>query len=139
MKAVTLHRPWAQAIADWSKRVENRNWKPRLQQGEWFAIHAGKRFDSVGANWIANIEGAQISEPSCATGIVAIAQYGGILTWEQASLSDNKWLGDADYCWMLSQVITLDEAISCPGKQGLWSVPSEIAGRLSLLIPEGEA
>jgi hypothetical protein len=44
---LTLHRPWPILIGLGIKKVENRTWspEPRLQPGEWFAIHAGKKYD----------------------------------------------------------------------------------------------
>mgnify|MGYP003560963222 CR=1 FL=1 len=42
MKALTLHAPWAHAVAWLGKPLENRGWPPPLSiVGERIAIHAG--------------------------------------------------------------------------------------------------
>ena len=41
MRALTVRQPWAWAIAEGYKDIENRSWYPRLEPGEVFAIHAG--------------------------------------------------------------------------------------------------
>jgi hypothetical protein len=58
MRALTLHRPWAWAIAAGHKRVENRTWRPPsfiLRQR--IAIHAGKTFDEEGLDQICSLLG----------------------------------------------------------------------------------
>lgn len=48
MKALTLHAPWAWAIAHGPKRVENRTWKPpSALLGQRIAIHAGKNLGTI--------------------------------------------------------------------------------------------
>ena len=44
MKAITLHQPFASLIADGTKTIETRSWKPpKAIIGERIAIHAGAR------------------------------------------------------------------------------------------------
>ena len=47
LKALTVRQPWASLIMRGVKKVENRSWKPTLQVGERFVIHAGY----VNAKW----------------------------------------------------------------------------------------
>lgn len=47
LKALTVRQPWAYLIMRGVKKVENRSWKPTLQVGERFVIHAGY----VNAKW----------------------------------------------------------------------------------------
>lgn len=44
MLAITVKQPWADAIADGIKPVENRKWSPRKGFGEEIAIHAAIKF-----------------------------------------------------------------------------------------------
>ena len=48
IKAVTLHRPWGNAIADphYGKNIENRTWKCPLPFGSFLAIHNGSKWDA---------------------------------------------------------------------------------------------
>lgn len=49
MYALTLNQPWAFAITDLGKDVENRTWKPPARLlGQRFAIHAAERWSADG-------------------------------------------------------------------------------------------
>lgn len=50
MKALSIHQPWAWALANGHKPLENRNW-PTQYRGE-LLIHATKTFDHEGLGWI---------------------------------------------------------------------------------------
>lgn len=50
MKALSINQPWAWLIVNGHKAVENRGWDTRYR-GE-FLIHAGKKFDDDGYEWI---------------------------------------------------------------------------------------
>ncbi len=55
MRALTLHQPWAWAVAAGHKVVENRTWAPSpkaVRLGDLFAVHAGKTYDDAGEQWI---------------------------------------------------------------------------------------
>jgi len=49
MKALSIQQPWAWAILH-GKNIENRTW-PTHYTGQ-FLIHAGKKFDHFGYNWL---------------------------------------------------------------------------------------
>lgn len=125
--ALTLHRPWGLLIAKGIKRVENRTWspEPRLQPGEWFAIHAGKKYDPV-CSPMAQRLGVPIDvffgdPPSNKEGhIVAVARYAGVVT----ESDDPWWFGPIG--WLLPEVVEI-EPVPCKGAQSLWVVPPEIA------------
>ena len=50
MKALSILQPWAWLIVNGYKPWENRTWNTSFR-GE-FLIHAGKRFDSDGYDWV---------------------------------------------------------------------------------------
>ena len=50
MKTLSIRQPWAWAILHLKKPVENRTWKTKLR--ERVMIHAGKKYDHEGADWI---------------------------------------------------------------------------------------
>lgn len=43
MKALSINQPWAWAIVNGHKSVENRDWDTKFRG--WFLIHAGKKID----------------------------------------------------------------------------------------------
>jgi hypothetical protein len=121
--AITLHRPWAHAIAHLGKDIENR--KTNLlcvKPGEWLAIHAGRGYHFPAQDWI--IETLQLQVPDPAddpTGIVAIAQFMGNVT-----ASDSPWFIPESVGWKLANAIALTAPVDCPGQQGLWKPSAEI-------------
>jgi hypothetical protein len=50
MKALSIRQPWASMIVLGLKPVENRSWKSNFRGR--MLIHAGKKFDQEGANWV---------------------------------------------------------------------------------------
>jgi hypothetical protein len=125
---LTLWRPWPILIAKGIKRIENRPWRPepRLQAGEWFAIHAGKKYDIDCSPLAVHLgippETFFDERLGAASSIVAVARFAGVVT-----KSDDPWFF-GPFGWVLDQVVPLDP-IPCKGAQGLWVVPSDIAER----------
>ena len=86
MKAITLKQPWAYAITDLGKNIENRNWLPMLyrssSKGETLALHAGMSFDKE-ESWATILITSGVLPPSrekLITGaIVAVAEVVGWL------------------------------------------------------------
>ncbi len=52
MKALSIRQPWAWLIANGHKDIENRTWRTKFR-GK-FLVHAGKKFDNAGYDWVAN-------------------------------------------------------------------------------------
>lgn len=127
MKAITIHRPWSWAIAQGFKGVENRTWRPGARVvGSRIAIHAGRRYDPEARLWIRHACGIVVpDETECPTGIVAIATIDRVV-----DQSDSPWFV-GPIGWVLVDVEALANPIPCPGAQGLWDVPNEIAEILS--------
>ncbi len=50
MKALSIKQPWAWAILNAGKDIENRNWKTNFR-GKFY-IHASKKFDKSGYLWL---------------------------------------------------------------------------------------
>lgn len=136
MYAITLRQPWADCIAHFGKRVENRTWKPPAHLlGERIAIHAGKRFDTVGHDWLLrnpDLVGpnAIMSYALCLVlagknrprgAVVATAILADVVTE-----GDSPWFA-GPYGWLLREVKTLETAVPCRGAQGLWKLPDDIA------------
>lgn len=61
-------------------------------------------------------------------GIMAIAQYGGIVSPDMDE-SDDPWF-EGPLAWRLDDLVELPEPIPCRGAQGLWLVPDELLPRV---------
>ena len=146
MKAITIHQPWAQLIADGRKRYETRSWAPpRPLIGQPLAIHASKsavgRADAerFGLDWDTLPRGAVL----CTAKLVAAHHVGMLHHKDVMAQSGNNSLcrtQDPDYApetrsfptdeysdyyqmrwaWRLVDVVALDPPIPARGAQGLW-------------------
>jgi hypothetical protein len=146
VKALTLHRPWTDAIARWpglhAKRVENRTWWPRHALGEQIAIHAGKRYDEGGASFVRELAAAahlrnggwRCPGPGeSPEGIVCVATFSGVIDGPDKRLIAGRapdgfswgewWMGGIG--WLLEDVVAIDP-VPCRGAQGLWTVPADV-------------
>lgn len=158
MRALTLWRPWSDAIVHGSKRVENRPLPPpRKLIGTVVAIHAGKRYEA--GEWSMPDGYAPPSEEQSPKGIVGVARVVGALDlregrgptgrriWKPSAtlwtmtdahrrrlerLDDDPW-------WAGPVGILLDEVtpippVFCRGHQGWWTVPETTAARVRLRV-----
>lgn len=141
MKALTLWRPWSDAIVHGPKRIENRTWVPPARVvGEVIAIHAGKRYDTAADRYCEARGFAALNRHGCPGGIVGVARIVGAsdpygFVWAEDPYderlvgrlsglrTDPWWIGPVG--WLLDDVIAI-EPIPCRGAQGLWTVPADL-------------
>ena len=120
MKALTIHQPWAWAIAEGIKQVENRVWSTPYR-GE-LAIHAGKKWDEAGREFLEGL-GHTVPDDLPRSAIVAVVDLVDVLPYE-SHLFGPDLLADpmatGPQCWLLENVRRLDQPIPCSGKQGIW-------------------
>lgn len=119
--ALTLQQPWATAVRELGKRIENRSWRPPEHLvGEIIAIHAGRVFDEAGADWLAARTGKMTTSGNVPLGaVVALARVEAVLMD-----SEDLWFS-GPYGWILSEVTPL-EPIPCRGRPQLWTTPDEV-------------
>ncbi|AGP55893.1 MULTISPECIES: ASCH domain-containing protein [Streptomyces violaceusniger group] len=118
MKALTVHQPWADAIAYGGKRIENRSWTPPAAAvGSTILIHAGKTFDPT-ARFVITDWKALDNWPDARGAIIATAVLAG---HHRADGCCAPW-GDArGHHWQLTDVQPLTEPVPCRGAQRLWT------------------
>lgn len=164
LRALTLWRPWTDAIVFGPKRIENRGWVPPARViGERIALHAGRRYDSPNPSWERGDwpwpDGYEPPlDAESAEGIVGTARIVGALdlragshlarrriwkprdpralTAEQARRLEEL---DRDPWWAGPVGWLLDDivaipAVPCRGAQGLWPVPETVARRVELRL-----
>jgi hypothetical protein len=157
LTALTVHQPFAWAIAGGWKPVENREWPPPAGLfGRYIAIHAGRRYDEAAAAELA--EGHQQlglpgSPPHAGTiplgTIVAVARLAGAILVDEL-VAPTEWvrkvLGDVSeqralelsrspwatgpWLWVLQGVVAIDPPIPCRGFRKLWTVPGAEADQV---------
>ena len=146
MLALTMHRPWDQAIVRLGKSVENRNAKPwrtfkgKPLFGQRIAIHGGHAYDRQGAQFILDTTGCVLDPDDCPTGIIGV---GTLIGWFERDSGDhvciapyydvmkhamrdgNPW-AFGPFCWVFADPVALPKPVACGGKQGFWEVPANV-------------
>ena len=135
MKALTLWRPWSDAIVHGPKRVENRTWvPPERLLGSYIALHAGKRYEL--GSWPV-VDGYEMPESEDSPmGIVGVARLVGALELrgekrlsyaalmlpdiDAGAVARRLWTLDEDPWWAgpvgwLLDKVTAIEPVSCRG------------------------
>ena len=114
MRALTIHQPYANFIADGKKRYETRSWKTAYRG--LIAIHASKNREETAVG------------PFGA--IVAVGRLVACRLTQNIRVSETEWeLGDftpGRYAWEIIGVEKLAQPVPLRGYQGLWNVPPEM-------------
>ena len=144
MLALTLHQPWASAIAIGLKRFETRSWAPPFERLSELAVHAGKQktvdgrrvFERFAEQFVAAGYSSFASLPFGS--VVAVAELASVheteflmvhpvgralLQRESLSTTVEIALGNFDpgrVAWLLRGVRRLPEPIEARGYQKLW-------------------
>jgi hypothetical protein len=153
MRALTLHAPWAYAVAHLGKRVENRTRPPPVTiRGKRIAIHAGlaeseAEWEAVRVAAVATDPDAEWTlerQPQAYGAVVAVAT---VDAWARATdegygvgvsvaglrlfdaidqIRRSPWF-IGPWGWRLHDVVTLPEPVPCRGAQGVWFLPADVA------------
>lgn len=140
MRALTLWRPWSDAVVNGPKRIENRPWRPWpsvVGTPTLIAVHAGKKYDTDTRGWdIAGWPGGYEppGDEDCPTGVVGVARVVGYMDTRVMPVRregpvddldrDPWWVGPVG--WLLADVQALPEPVPCRGALGLWWLPDDV-------------
>lgn len=133
MKALTIHQPWASAIVDGPKRVENRTWRPPSSLiGQQLAIHAGLHepdeliIDTVQFYWQKCPVYVEDFRRGVILGVVTVTDVMDVATaWPK----HRPW-ATGPWCWELDDVRQLQVPVPCKGRQGLWTLPEDVEAQV---------
>ena len=133
MKAITLRQPWAWAIINAGKDIENRNWKTHFRGR--VAIHTAVgmtrgEYDRVceyirGVNGRIRIPAYEELERGAIVGTVEIVDC--------VQDSDSSWFM-GEYGFVLARPKRLPKPIPCKGALSFWTVPQNIEARIKKAI-----
>lgn len=116
LRALSIHRPWAQLIITGKKTVENRTWTTR-RRGP-LLIHAAQPWDGAGALAAAGA-GLHLDRKTAATGYLGIATLRTVHAAADCDC-DSPW-ADSRYChWVLDDIRPFANPIPGPGRQQLF-------------------
>lgn len=164
IRGLTLRHPWAFCIARLGKDVENRTWEPpRSMRDQLIAIHGGampkgamldeckehaqyvcervlveeylKSLPSASKAWLKARGRDTLTLGDFITpGIVAVARLK-----EVRFDSPSPWAVRGAFHWCLTDIVTLPEAVSHKGAQGLWTVEPDALQKLRELYQAARA
>lgn len=142
MIALTVRQPWAYAIAQLKKDIENRVWN--TSHRGLLAIHAGAAWDGDrAAREVFRLSGAYVLKTDMAA-VVALVELVDVhrsITCIRSPrerhlhadgpFTCSPWatgLGETDgmWHWQLANVRRLVEPVPCKGQQRLWSLPDDV-------------
>lgn len=112
--ALTLKQPWASAVVELGKDVENRSWTTPFR-GE-FAIHAGRSTDES-----ASAVGARLTQRLPSGCVVAVATLVDVVRD-----SSSEWADEGLYHWVIDGVRPLVVPVPCVGRQSLFKLPLDV-------------
>jgi hypothetical protein len=135
IKALTVKQPWAWAIADGHKPVENRKWKTRHRG--LLAIHAGRAWDLPGARWMRAQPAGPVPpgmDEVTRGAVVAVVELVGVCGRSEGSryvrCDCGPWAVSGQFHWQLKDPSPLSEPFLVSGQLGLWDIdlPDSLIG-----------
>lgn len=134
--ALTIWQPWAWAIVQGHKKIENRTWRPpRHLMGKWMLIHAGATLDTPAVETVRRI----IRYPALpkltlrhVVGVVRVhSVYGEVDSLSPSQLEadhpgQSRWYA-GPFAWFFDQAIEFPQPIPMRGQQGVFRVADVVA------------
>lgn len=127
--ALTLRQPWASAIVELGKDVENRTWTTPYR-GE-LAIHAGKSVDNNAKEVAAGLAVRERLPSGCVVALVTLTDI--------VRDSGSEWARLGNYHWLITDVRPLVVPVPCIGRQSLFKLPLDVEQAVldALVLPAG--
>lgn len=129
MRIITVHQPWAWALATGEKRVENR---PRNIAGSYrgqVAIHAGKQLDEVGMQTVMQLTGVR-SMPIVHGAILGVVTLVGVHHADDCETGGgwcSPWADPESFHLVFDDPRSLTSPIEFRGSQGMRKLSDEDA------------
>lgn len=115
VKTITLQQPWASAVAQLGRNVENRTWVTRYRGP--LLIHAGANLDLDGCRWIRKNFKIPLHDLPRSQ-VIAVADL-----VDCVEDSNSIWSKPGKYHWLLDNIRPcIDDSIGVKGKPFLWEL-----------------
>jgi hypothetical protein len=135
IRALSLSRPWSDAILRLNKRLENRSVRTSFRGR--FLLHSAKSFDDEGDRYIVKLGfnpqacpiGAIVGEAEIC-GCMHVEEWRRFNTCEECQSGQDVW-AFGPFVYTLDSVIAYPEPIFCRGALGFWRVPVEVVAAIN--------
>jgi hypothetical protein len=134
MKALSVRPPWAWAILNAGKDVENRTWKTSIRGA--IAVHSSQTMSRPYYEWALEeikkvVPGAKVP-PYAEMVRGSIVGLVDIIACKEHTKS--RWQVSGHYGFVLANPRALRDPIPCSGRLNFWEVPDSIARRVSCQV-----
>lgn len=119
MRAITVCQPWAWAIIEGRKLVENRNW-PTQYRGV-LAIHAGKSMQWFTGGNLPDGTPEPVVDSLIFGAVIGTVEIYDCVRRNSAKVTGNCW-AEGPWCWLLRNQQKFDRPVFCRGQQGFFEV-----------------
>lgn len=129
-RALSIRQPWAHAICQLGKRVENRNWHPGQalhHVGDLIAIHASLRPDPEAIHLLRS-QGLEVPDKLTTGAVVAVARLVDLCLEESARRrypTQDCWI-TGPLCLVFGGLLVLDRPVHVSGALGFWDLPERV-------------
>jgi hypothetical protein len=139
--ALTLRQPWAFAVTDLDKLVENRDFRPSHRFiGGPLAIHAGKTIETDDILELRR-RGHQVPlahELVLGAVVAVVTLRGTVSAVHQLADAQQQWFC-GPFGWLMADVAVLPEPIPCRGHQALWYLPPDVEDAVKRMLRRSPA
>ncbi|MFC0602296.1 hypothetical protein [Streptomyces palmae] len=125
LRALTLWQPWASAVAQLGKNIENRGWLTKYRG--LVLIHAGASIDRRAVQQMPR----DLEMPAKA--VLAVARISDAHSDCDGRCS--RWAMPGFHHWELADVVPLTEPVTVPGAQRLWTPKEALRRRVADALP----
>ncbi len=137
-RALSIKQPWAWAITDLDKRVENRSRATKFRGHFW--LHASAKLDADGLVALAallDVAEVEVMPDDFLLGSIVgraelvecIAPGSDIVRVTADGMKQGRWRDDGSHWWILHNVEALPEPVPAKGMLGFWPVPPDVLAK----------
>ncbi|WTX00937.1 hypothetical protein OG216_46780 (plasmid) [Streptomycetaceae bacterium NBC_01309] len=128
VRALTLHQPWAHAIAHLGKDVENRRRRTNFRDG-LVLVHAGARVDQDAMQDLP----ADVAAAMPSRAVVAVTRITD--AHPDCGGTCSSWAQPGAWHWRLADTVALSTPVPASGAQGLWVPDPQLRRRVTRALP----
>jgi hypothetical protein len=129
MNGLSISQPWAWAILNLGKDIENRPWKTTYRG--WIAIHAPIKIMPYEKSDFPRGSKIPKKEDLVTSAIVGVARIS-----DCVEKNKSKWHQDGYYGFVLTSVHKLKKPIECKGARKFWKVPAPLLRKIKVQLPK---
>ena len=134
MKGFSIKQPWAWAIINLGKDIENRCWKTNYRG--WIAIQAPIKVMDYDKDDFPHGSKIPKKEELVTASIVGVAYLSDCVEKSKSKWFHEPEAGEPNFGFVLTDIHKLKEPIECKGFQDFWEVPPSVKRKIKAQLPK---